>query len=83
MSGDPSRGERVGWGVTMMIVAGLTIPWFLWGEDTVVAGLPIWVWWHACWMAVASIAFHAFARRAWGMGVVRAPGSETDGGDSA
>jgi hypothetical protein len=67
----------------MAILAGLTIPWFLWGVDTVVAGLPIWLWWHVGWMAVASIAFHAFARRAWGIGVVPAPELETDGGDSS
>ncbi|WP_255168667.1 DUF3311 domain-containing protein [Natrononativus amylolyticus] len=63
------RVELVGWiGVAIALVA-LTIPWFLWGNDTVVAGLPLWLWWHVGWMCLASIVFWLFADRAWGLGI--------------
>lgn len=64
-----SRAEAVGWAVASVVLAALAIPWFLWGADQVAYGLPIWVWWHAAWMLVASATFYAFTRRAWGLGV--------------
>ncbi|MFB6127365.1 MAG: DUF3311 domain-containing protein [Halolamina sp.] len=65
--------ERIGWGVAFVALAALTVPWFLWGTATVVAGLPVWLWWHVGWMALASVTFAAFARRGWEpvMGVKR------------
>ena len=46
-------------------------PWFLWGDTTVVYGLPLWLWWHVGWMVLATVAFALFTRGAWdrGMGV--------------
>ncbi|WP_152042880.1 DUF3311 domain-containing protein [Salinigranum salinum] len=56
--------------VFALLVIG-AIPWFLWGDATVVAGLPLWLWWHIGWMALAAGAFALFTRGAWdrGMGV--------------
>jgi hypothetical protein len=47
------------------------VPWFLWGDGRVVAGLPLWLWWHVGWMCLASGVFYLFTRSAWdrGMGV--------------
>ncbi|MFC7167582.1 DUF3311 domain-containing protein [Halospeciosus flavus] len=38
----------------------------MWGDTTVVAGLPVWLWWHVGWLALTSVAFALFARRDWG-----------------
>ena len=65
----------VGWAVVAVVLVALAIPWFLWGNDTVVYGLPIWLWWHVGWMLLASLVFWLFANRAWGIGVE--PGSAT------
>lgn len=51
-----------------MLVA-FAIPWFLWGDATIVAGLPAWLWWHIGWMALASVVFAVFSRRAWDRGI--------------
>ncbi|MCU4751098.1 DUF3311 domain-containing protein [Halobacteria archaeon AArc-curdl1] len=61
--------ERLGWifGATALCVLG--IPWFLWGNDTIVAGLPLWIWWHIGWLLLASGLFWLFAQRAWGVGI--------------
>lgn len=64
-----SRIETVAWIGVGLVLVGLAIPWFLWGVDSVAFGLPIWVWWHVAWMAVAAVSFYAFTRRAWGLGV--------------
>jgi len=61
----PSR-EAVAWGVVFAVLVALSIPWFLWGNDAMVAGLPVWLWWHVGWMVVTAGAFAAFARRDWG-----------------
>ncbi|QZA88299.1 DUF3311 domain-containing protein [Salinarchaeum sp. IM2453] len=57
------------WSIVGAILVGLAIPWFLWGVDQVVAGLPVWIWWHIVWMIVAAILFRIFVKRAWGIGV--------------
>jgi hypothetical protein len=61
------------WIPILAILVALTVPWFLWGSSSVVAGLPTWLWWHVGWMVLASGAFYAFTRGAWdrGMGAVR------------
>ncbi len=59
----------VGWSVVAAVLAALSVPWFLWGSDTVVAGLPVWVWWHAGWLSLTAVVFWVFTRRAWGLGV--------------
>ncbi|MXV64479.1 DUF3311 domain-containing protein [Natronorubrum sp. JWXQ-INN-674] len=71
------RLELAGWIVVAIVVSGLAIPWFLWGDATLVAGLPLWLWWHIGWMGLTSIVFWLFARRAWGIGI------ETNSGDSS
>lgn len=64
-----STAERYAWWIAFAVLIVFAVPWFLWGVDSVVAGLPVWLWWHAGWMALASIAFGLFARRAWGLGI--------------
>ncbi|ELY45202.1 DUF3311 domain-containing protein [Natronorubrum sulfidifaciens] len=71
------RLELGGWAVIALVLCGLAIPWFLWGSATVVAGLPLWLWWHIGWMGLASIVFWLFTKRAWGIGI------ETDATDSS
>jgi len=59
--------ERIGWGIAFLLLAALGIPWFLWGSDRVVAGLPVWIWWHVGWMVLTAAVFWLFARRSWGL----------------
>ncbi|ELZ03370.1 DUF3311 domain-containing protein [Natrialba asiatica] len=66
--------ELVGWITVGIVLCALAIPWFLWGNSTVVAGLPVWLWWHVGWMGLASVVFRQFARRAWGLGIGIEPG---------
>ncbi|ACV10388.1 conserved hypothetical protein [Halorhabdus utahensis DSM 12940] len=65
------RNGTLFWVVVGLVLSGLAIPWFLWGDDTVLAGLPVWLWWHIGWMMLASVVFYVFTRRAWGVGVER------------
>lgn len=46
------------------------IPWFLWGDARTALGLPLWLWWHIGWMALASVVFWQFTKRAWGVWIV-------------
>ena len=68
------------WGVALLGVVALAVPWFLWRSATVVAGLPVWLWWHIGWMVVAAGVFYAFGQRAWGLGVERPVNSARDEG---
>ena len=75
------RTDRLLWGGAFAVLVALAVPWFLWRDATVVAGLPLWVWWHVGWMVVAAATFAAFADRAWGLGIETgsretAPGEE-------
>lgn len=63
------RLEVWGWIAVAVVLSGLSIPWFLWGDGTIVAGLPLWLWWHVGWMVLASVVFWVFTRRAWGIGI--------------
>ncbi|EMA27440.1 DUF3311 domain-containing protein [Halobiforma nitratireducens] len=72
------RLELVGWIAVAVVLSALSIPWFLWGDATLVAGVPLWLWWHVGWMLLASVVFWLFARRAWGIGI-EPPGSSGDG----
>lgn len=63
------RNELGGWVAVAIVLAGLTVPWFLWGSATTVAGLPVWLWWHVGWMGLTAVVFWVFANRAWGLGV--------------
>lgn len=78
-----SRLERYGWVVAMAVIVVFTIPWFLWGNDVVIAGLPLWLWWHILWMGLAAIVFYAFASRAWGIGITDTPVASIDEGDQS
>ena len=75
------RTELAFWIAVAVVLAGLTIPWFLWGSATVVAGLPVWLWWHVGWMGFASIVFWRFAQRAWGIGIESAGGDGSRDGE--
>ncbi len=79
-----SRLEYWGWTATGIVLAALTIPWFLWGSATTVAGLPLWLWWHVGWMLLASLVFWLFTKRAWGIGIEsrQPPDHDDTGGDA-
>lgn len=70
MNSHVSTTEQVGWIVALASLPILAIPWFLWGNDLLVLGLPVWLWWHIGWMILASLVFWLFTRRAWGLGIV-------------
>ncbi|WP_257300297.1 DUF3311 domain-containing protein [Haloarchaeobius sp. FL176] len=69
-----ARTTRAGWvwAGSAVLLSALAVPWFLWRDGTVVAGLPIWLWWHIGWMLLAAVVFSVFARRAWGVGIEEA-----------
>ncbi|WP_336036433.1 DUF3311 domain-containing protein [Halobacterium yunchengense] len=58
--------SALGWGIVFVVLVAFAIPWFLWNDASMVAGLPVWLWWHVAWMLVTAVAFAAFARRGWG-----------------
>lgn len=62
-----SRRERLAWVVITAILLVFAIPWFLWGDDRLWLGLPIWLWWHIGWLVLAMIAFYLFTKRSWGL----------------
>lgn len=53
------------WMILSAVLVIFAVPWFLWGNSTIVAGLPIWLWWHIGWMVLAAIAFYLFTQDAW------------------
>jgi hypothetical protein len=69
------------WILALATLVALAVPWFLWRDATVLAGLPVWLWWHVGWMGLASVVFYLFTRRAWdrGMGVDPDPDPDPDG----
>ncbi|GAB3413494.1 hypothetical protein GCM10027435_07480 [Haloparvum alkalitolerans] len=75
------------WIPTFAVLIVFAVPWFLWGVDRVVAGLPVWVWWHVGWMCLCAVLFARFAGGAWdrGMTVDFGPtaGADGDGGSGA
>ncbi|MFB6152884.1 MAG: DUF3311 domain-containing protein [Halodesulfurarchaeum sp.] len=75
------RAESLGWVVAMALVVSLAIPWFLWGSDRMLAGLPMWLWWHVGWLLLAALVFWGFARRAWGLGITDSGTIGAEGGD--
>lgn len=60
------------WILVAVVLAAFAIPWFLWRNGTVVAGLPLWLWWHVGWLCVSAVVFRVFARQAWGVGIEEA-----------
>lgn len=59
--------ERHVWIGVFAVLITFAIPWSLWGSSRVIAGLPVWLWWHIGWMGLASLVFWLFSRRAWGL----------------
>jgi hypothetical protein len=57
------------WTAVALGLMALAVPWFAWNDAAVAAGLPLWLWWHIGWMALASVVFAVFARTDWGLGV--------------
>mgnify|MGYP000099499984 CR=1 FL=1 len=68
------RVQIVAWSVIGFVLIALAVPWFMWRSGTVVAGMPIWLWWHVGWLVLASVIFYVFTQRAWGLGVERGGG---------
>ena len=71
-AGSQSMGpviRTIAWTATALVLMALAIPWFLWGDDRVLYGVPLWIWWHVCWLAVAAVVFWHFANTAWGLGI--------------
>ncbi|MEF8829751.1 MAG: DUF3311 domain-containing protein [Haloarcula sp.] len=64
-----STVRAAGWTVVALVLMALAVPWFLWDTSGIAAGLPVWLWWHIGWMALASVVFAVFARTDWGLGV--------------
>ncbi len=64
-----STVRTVGWTVVALVLMALAVPWFLWGDSQTALGLPVWLWWHIGWMALASVVFAVFARTDWGLGI--------------
>ncbi|KAB1193395.1 DUF3311 domain-containing protein [Haloferax sp. MBLA0076] len=58
------------WIATFAVLVTFAVPWFLWGDSRVFAGLPLWLWWHIGWMGLTAVVFHLFTRRAWDRGIV-------------
>jgi hypothetical protein len=77
------RLQLAGWITVALGLCAFTIPWFLWNDATVVAGVPLWLWWHIGWMVLASVVFWLFAERAWGLGIESGSGSNTRSGAGA
>jgi hypothetical protein len=65
----PGRYAKLLWGAVFVVLIAFAVPWFLWRDASVVAGLPVWLWWHVGWLAVTALAFYAFSQRAWGLWV--------------
>ncbi|MFA9516245.1 DUF3311 domain-containing protein [Halopenitus sp. H-Gu1] len=53
------------WIPVFALLVAFAVPWFMWGMDTIVAGLPIWLWWHIGWMILSAACFYWFASGAW------------------
>ena len=58
-----------GWTAVALVLMTLAVPWFLWGDAGTAFGLPMWLWWHVGWMALASVVFAVFTRTDWGLGI--------------
>jgi len=67
------------WVVALAVVVAFAVPWFLWRNATVVAGLPVWLWWHIGWMLLASAVFYLFTRSAWDR-MMTGPAADGTGG---
>jgi len=60
------------WIPTFAVLVAFAVPWPLWGVDLIVAGFPVWIWWHIAWLGLCTLLFTRFVRSgAWerGMGI--------------
>ncbi|EMA59418.1 hypothetical protein C470_11092 [Halorubrum distributum JCM 13561] len=74
-----SRSDLV-WIPTFAILVAFAVPWPLWGVDRVVAGLPVWIWWHVAWLGLCAALFALFVRSgAWERGMGRWAADPVDG----
>lgn len=76
-----SNAERYGWAIVFGVLIAFAVPWFMWGASEVAFGLPLWLWWHVAWMALATGVFWLFATRAWGLGIVDDAETGSRGGE--
>jgi len=73
-----SRRDLV-WIPTFAVLVAFAVPWPLWGVDRVVAGLPVWIWWHVAWLGLCTVLFWRFVRSgAWSVAWVSAPSRNPD-----
>ncbi|WP_436900800.1 DUF3311 domain-containing protein [Halovenus halobia] len=77
MDSTVSQFERYAWFGVFGVLVTFAIPWFWWGVERVLLGLPIWLWWHIGWMLLAAVSFWTFTQRAWGLGVTGESGAES------
>ena len=64
------------WIPTFAVLVAFAVPWPLWGVDLVIAGLPVWIWWHVAWLGLCTVLVRRFVRSgAWERGMGRRPGS--------
>ena len=82
-----SRRDLV-WVPIFAVLVTFAVPWPLWGIDRVIAGLPVWIWWHIAWLGLCTVLFSRFVRSgAWerGMGIrseaATEEGAPVTGGD--
>ncbi len=74
------------WIPTFAVLVAFAVPWPLWGVDRVVAGLPVWIWWHVAWLGLCAALFSLFVRSgAWerGMGLRPETGAEAGPGSES
>lgn len=58
--------RNVAWLAVFLALAVFAVPWFMWGDSTVVAGLPAWLWYHIVWLALTALVFYVFSQHGWG-----------------
>jgi len=72
------------WIPTFAILVAFAVPWPLWGVDRVVAGLPVWIWWHVAWLGLCAGLFALFVRSgAWERGMGRRADADVAGGPAS
>jgi len=76
-----SRSRRdLLWLPAFAILVAFAVPWPLWGVDRVVAGIPVWIWWHVGWLGLCTVLFSRFvASGAWERGMGLTPETEPIG----
>lgn len=75
---DRTRRDIV-WIPTFAVLVAFAVPWPLWGVDLIVAGLPVWIWWHIAWLGLCTLLFTQFVRSgAWERGMGLQAASDTD-----